>query len=783
MLFLILHIITLYSQGPDPLWIRTYGGLDWDYGCQIRQTSDSGYIIIGETYSYGAGECDVYLIKINSNGDTLWTKTYGGNDCDAGYSVQQTFDEGYIIVGSTASFGSGNHDVYLIKTDPNGYILWTKTYGGEFYDGGYFIKLTSDGGYIILGSTYSFGAGFSDVYLIKTDSNGDTIWTKTYGGLNDDFGSEVQKTFNNGYIITGTTYSYGAGDADLYLIRIDSLGDTIWTKTYGGIGFDRGISIQVTSDSGFIVTGCTDSFGEGWSDVYLIKTDMEGDTMWTRTYGGLWNELGVSIRNTLDDNFIITGATSSFGAGFDDIYLLKVDTNGNPVWDCAYGESEQDLGSEVLQTPDGGYIIVGLTTDDTYDQDVILIKTNPVKLVSPDGSDTLEQGDNEIIMWWCENPMKNSYRLLLSIDGGYTYLDTIAQNISSDSTSWNWIVPNVNSIRCRVNVQVLDHEENVICEDVSNSNFAIGDVIPPIPFKLIYPPDSIAISITKPILIWEASLDLLSGLKDYKIYINDTLRGTVIDTFWTVDFALSDFHNDWFTVAYDSAGNSQQSEEIWTFFIDTLPPQISNTTVWNEMWDDSILIGPFEVYSTITDNFGVRKAELWYKTNIDKNWINLEMDTTEGANRYLGEIPPQIVNTKVFYYIRAEDLATPPNVAKDPFNAPDSTYSFTVVYGPGIMEEETVPKAYILSQNYPNPFILNTTIKFGIPKKTYVDISIYNLSGQLVYTLLSEEKKAGYYEVVWYGKNDKGLELPSSIYLYRLETEYSCITRKMLILR
>ena len=188
----IIKTIPLQAQGIE--WEDIFGGVNNDKGYSVQETSDGGYILAGYTYSFGTGESDVYLIKLDSNGDTIWTKTYGGDSYDVGYSVQETSDGGYIIVGYTYSFGAGESDVYLIKTDSNGNVLWTKTFGGASYDMGYSVQETSDGGYIITGYTDSFGAGGSDVYLIKTDSNGNIAWTRTYGGSSSEAGYSVRET-------------------------------------------------------------------------------------------------------------------------------------------------------------------------------------------------------------------------------------------------------------------------------------------------------------------------------------------------------------------------------------------------------------------------------------------------------------------------------------------------------------------------------------------------------------------------------------------------------------
>ena len=356
---------------------RTYGGADDDIGYSVQQTDDGGYILAGATRSFGAGNADAYLIKVDALGDTLWTRTLGGENDDYGGSVRQTADGGYIVAGGTQSFGAGNSDLWLIKTDASGDTLWTRTFGGAGWDGGGSIEQTADGGYIVAGVTNSFGAGSDDVWLVKTDSFGQSMWAKTFGGTSDDGGSSVHQNPDGGYIVAGVTNSFGAGSDDAWLIMTDSLGDTLWTRTYGDTFSDEGSSVQPTADRGYVLAGSTTSFGAGSYDVYLIKTDANGDTLWTRTFGGtVWDD-GYSVQQTSDGGYVIAGMTRSFGAGNHDACLIKTDADGNAVWTRAFGGDSSDYGFSLQQTTDRGYIMVGYTESfGAGGQDVYLIKTD-----------------------------------------------------------------------------------------------------------------------------------------------------------------------------------------------------------------------------------------------------------------------------------------------------------------------------------------------------------------------------------------------------------------------
>ncbi len=395
-LFLVLFLspAILFCQN----WEKTYGGEDTDKGRSVQQTMDEGYIITGYTNSYGMGWFDVYLIKTDNYGDTVWTRTYGGEKQDYGYDVQQTTDGGYVIVGSTVSFGNGSTDIYLIKTDNYGDTLWTKTFGQEYIDMGSSVQQTSDEGFIITGDYYFYG--LSILLLIKTDNNGDELWTKYYTVGDISQGYSVQQTSDGGFIVTGAIKSFGNEYSDVYLMKTDNNGDTLWTRTYGGDIDDNGSSVQQTSDGGYIIAGMTESFGNFYSmDVYLIKTDINGDTLWTKTYGGDYDDRGFSVQQTADGGYIITGYTESFGNGLNDVYLIKTNNIGDTLWTKTFGGNADDQGISVQQTTDFGYIITGYTESFGTSSEIYLIKTD----------------QNGIVTFSTEIPALNPIRKLIKI--------------------------------------------------------------------------------------------------------------------------------------------------------------------------------------------------------------------------------------------------------------------------------------------------------------------------------------------------------------------------------
>ncbi len=352
------------------MWNKIIGGTAYF----VQQTSDGGYILAGSLYNPSEYNTDAMLMKTDAHGNEVWVKTFGGDGYDCAYSVQQTSDGGYIVAGYTNSFGAGNYDAWLIKTDENGNDVWDNTLGGTNFDMAYSVQQTSDGGYILAGKTVIIDASLQQdlAWLIKTDENGNVSWDNTFGGSSYDVAQSALQTSDGGYILAGKTYYSSETGNYAWLIKTDADGNEIWDNTFDGSGTGWAYSLQQTSDGGYILAGWTTPLGNDASyyheDAMLIKTDENGNEVWDNSFGGGGYDRSYSVQQTSDGGYILAGFTKSLGDGFSYAWLIKTDENGNDIWDRTFGRSNNvDCAYSVQQTSDGGYILAG---------EALLIKTD-----------------------------------------------------------------------------------------------------------------------------------------------------------------------------------------------------------------------------------------------------------------------------------------------------------------------------------------------------------------------------------------------------------------------
>ncbi len=574
----------------------------------------------------------------------LWKKNFGLSSADDyGRAVLETNDGGIAIVGYTGSYGAGGFDVWLIKTDADGNILWTKTYGGVGDDYGYSLKQTDDDGFIIGGATNSFGVGGLDYYLIKTDSLGDTLWTKTFGGANDDICWSLEVT-GDGYVLAGGK-NMQPSTPDFWIIKLNLNGNIIWEKTYGTSGAEVPWSINNISEGGFIITGYypIDDF-DGW----LMRVGPNGDSLWTKTYGGTLGDSFLDGKQTSDKGFILTGGVGN--STIADLWLLKTDSLGNVEWEKTYDyHNEYDIGYSVQQTSDGGYIVCG---SGGWDVDYgWIIRTN-------------EFGD---IMW---TKVVSSY----SGNNVFSSLDTDFYSVSQLSNGDYIATGN------QPYLPVSDHAQQLILLKISS------DIVP---------------------------VELTS--------FTATAQQNNVTLNWQT---ATETNNSGFKIERKQVGSPQSS-------------------VSNQDWNQIAFI----------PGFGTTSEPKSYSFT----------DENLSAGKYQ-------------YRLKQIDF--------------DGSFEFSNT----VEVEITAPTEFTLEQNYPNPFNPTTKIKYTVPSVTLrwqshrqaqsdilVSLKVFDVLGNEVATLVNETQQPGTYEIEF--NVGQAISLSSGVYYYQLRVGGFVETKKMILLR
>ena len=361
--------ISFLNDGPEEEWNVTFGGDMYDVFFTVQETSDSDFIALGgrDASSWDIGG-DCWLVKIDENGDMLWDKTFGGSQTDNGHGLLQTSDGGFIISAITESYGAGSYDAWVIKTDSSGNELWNKTYGGKYYDlAEKTIPLTPEGDFLIVGNTLSFGtAGSLDGWLIKIDANGNEKWNKTYGTKDFEHLWEVRITSDGDYVMIGYVENSSTNRRDAWVVKTDADGNLQWEKKYGPAY--QGLSIHETADNGYILLAeVEDTVFGGYLNAWMVKIDKDGDEEWNKMFITPQGENRFAVHHNIQDiqgdGFVLTGVTNAelpvYSVG--DMWLTKIDEHGNILWEKIIGGSSYDTTYTVGLTSDGGFISAGMT--------------------------------------------------------------------------------------------------------------------------------------------------------------------------------------------------------------------------------------------------------------------------------------------------------------------------------------------------------------------------------------------------------------------------------------
>tara|TARA_B110000091_G_C13811242_1_gene475150 strand:- start:422 stop:2446 length:2025 start_codon:yes stop_codon:yes gene_type:complete len=360
------------------LFNNTYSQPSHDYGRSILETSDGGYIVVGNTSSMGNSYSNLLLLKVSQSGEEQWNHNLTFSPIDRANSVLEIPNNGYVIVGNTISPQDESQDLFVLKINQIGHVEWSKSFGSSEDQQGHSIQTTIDDGFIICGYSREENTGFNMLYLIKIDSQGNQIWDSVYGSNGNDYGYSLVTLDDGSFAVAGMTSSYGDINGDAWLIKIDFDGNEFWSQTYGGTGTDVVRSVALTNDNGFIMVGNTNSYGNGNNDVFVIKVDENGIQQWSQTYGGIGTDIGRSIAKVSNGGYIITGYTDSFGNGGSfNAWLIGIDATGNILWDKTFGGDGDDRALSGLQTLDGGYVLTGYSNSNSNNTpDVLIIKTD-----------------------------------------------------------------------------------------------------------------------------------------------------------------------------------------------------------------------------------------------------------------------------------------------------------------------------------------------------------------------------------------------------------------------
>jgi hypothetical protein len=358
--------LSLVSQ---TVFCKAVGDSANEIGYSILNTSDGGYIMAGKRDSAGAATYTMFLVKFDSTGNVNWSKAIGGGvgNGDVARSIVETDDGGYAAAGYTYSYGQGSADLYIAKTDSTGNLMWTRTVGDLGADVASDIVKTADGGFLVAGELWADG------YLVKLDSAGAVTWTKTIGGGGQDCFNSIKSTNDGGFIAGGYTRSYGQGSADSYFVKLDSTGNITWTSVIGDSSSNSINSIIQTSDNGYAAFGINISMPTGQFDLYFVKLDSTGNLMWSKTYdSGAASEYGMSLVQTNDNGYMVTGLTAAFAPGSSNLFILKLDSSGIPMWTKTTSGSGEAY--SIIKTSDGGFALGGNTSGGVYASDLYIIK-------------------------------------------------------------------------------------------------------------------------------------------------------------------------------------------------------------------------------------------------------------------------------------------------------------------------------------------------------------------------------------------------------------------------
>ncbi len=782
------------AQVTDILWTRTFGGSSMDGGTSVCETGDGGLLVTGYTFSSGNGSADIYAIKTDSDGNELWSKSFGGEKRDYGHAGCSTSDGSYLIVGYTTSFGAGKSDVYAVKIDADGDEIWSKTYGGTGTDKGRAVIETSSGDYVICGYTETVGPADYDVYLIWIDAQGTELRTRTYGGDDSEFGMSVMETSDGGLIVGGITGTFGAGNRDAYLIKTDAQGNVEWSNPYGAPpDYEVGYSVCETEDGGYVIAGHSDIHLSDLMTIDLIKTDANGIQTWARTFGeGTYYDYAKSVSETTRGGFIVCGATKDAATVTNNVYLIQTDSEGNQLWTKEIGGPGTEWGSAVCVTP-GGYVVTGHTDAGGAGLfDVLLLKVSDLL---PHFEAIPNTGHAPFDAEFHDESYGSATSWRWDFDGDG------AIDAEGPNPRWTYDTPGTYSVTLEISDGF--HAKTLVREDY---------------IRIFDGESALEFNASNGVVRCAASTSL--GADDaltVEAWINPFGWGEVPNSGYGRIIDKSNY------ALYLNGEGSAYSDSSLVLLLKTGsggPPSVSTTPVGSvrlDTWQHvaatydgtsgnvclyidgipqpldqtSAPEGPIRDHSNVDLTIGNAGSEAYtFDGRVDevRIWDSVRSEDEIQANR--GAYLQGTEENLVCYLQMNEGYGGIVSDGTTHGNDGTITAASWVQGAPILLstDDEIIPlvntdDGFALHSGYPNPFGPETTLGFDLPKRAQVSLSIYNCSGRRVKVLVNEDREAGYHMVRWDGTDTCGTHVPSGTYLYRLASGGFTATRACMFVK